>query len=513
MSSATVKPQARRDEPHRISGGIAHSVRRSNEDRRLIESIRAVLAIVAGLLMLDTPSSIQNNLSIGVLAFGAYACGLLWFAANGSRFPMLRILHWIDACWFLLFIALSQEIGVRYFLFLFFPVLFASWRRGFGESTSVAVFSGLSAMCLFGLLTPEISWTRLLALPLSLLIIGPLVAVLTRVEATTQQGFTFAARLVDSIDPQRGFETIMPPILEHIAREFGATAALLVIRSFEGGNRVLCWEESEACSELSESAATPLAERILAFPSEQAFAFRTSSRWWRRENVQAFAVYGSHLEPVQPDHAAIRSLADLLEHPTLMSVPLPCRSIGSLRLVLSGAKVGAKPQELDILIHIIEQLGPTIEKSLPAGAARQRSRRHGACKDRPRSSRQRHPALHWPQIRHRSLGAPSRVGKPHHTGSGALARHHDRRTQGHARSCQRPARRARQGWRPAGQCRPATSSSFQSTIRYYRQSRYRRIASRQPTHRGRALSYRCRRAQQHPPAHAIASRSHHPVLR
>lgn len=337
--------------------------RQTGDERHLIESVRVVLAIIAGFLILNTPVSVRNQLATGVIAFSVYAGALLWLAANTHYVPWPRAQHWLDACWFLLLVGLAGEAGIGYFLFLFFPVLFASWRRGVAESTAVAAFSSLAALVVFAL-HEHISWAMLLALPLSLLITGSLVAVLARAEGDTRQGYAFVASLVERIDPRRGFDVIMPILLENIAREFDATYALLLVRNIAGEERALCWDTAEGYYPLSAAAVSPLLECVMPLPGSQAYMYRKRPHRWSRELLRQTPVAGAAKEPGASERAAFERLAGLLDQSCLMVAPMLCRSVGRARLILSSPAGHLRGHELEVLVHVVEQLAPSIENAL-----------------------------------------------------------------------------------------------------------------------------------------------------
>ena len=81
---------------------------RTDKHRRIVESLRVMLAIIAGLLMLDERQEGRQELSIAVIAFSIYAITLLWQAANGSLNAQRRVYYWLDSCWFLLLLYLRQ---------------------------------------------------------------------------------------------------------------------------------------------------------------------------------------------------------------------------------------------------------------------------------------------------------------------------------------------------------------------------------------------------------------------
>lgn len=340
-------------------------VRHRDSDKHLIESLRAVLAIIASLLMLETPSQGSSPLMLAVVGFCLYAALILWLTASRQPLPLRRAHHWLDACWFLLLIALAGSFGVRYFIFLFFPVLFASWRQGIGESIAVAALSSLASCIVLNLSQPTISWVILLLLPLSLLVTGSLMAVLARTEFSIRQGGAFASWLVERADPRRGFEAMMPSLIKSVALEFGAAGALLVTDEFDGSVHVLCWEAAEGCTRLPQEAAKPFLEHLSAFPPNKAFFFRPCQRAWCRQRVKALLMpEGTVTKAVAGERANLAVLAKLLDQPCLAMVPLPCRSVGCMRLILTGTANALRSQDLDVLAHVAEQLGPPVENAL-----------------------------------------------------------------------------------------------------------------------------------------------------
>ena len=335
--------------------------RMPGEERRLIESIRVVLAIIAGLLMLDIPDPLRERLLPAVIGFSVYAGGVLWLSARRARIPWLRSLHWLDAGCFLLLIGLAGKAGMHYFLFLFFPVMFAAWQSSVSESISVAAFSSLSALTLFALQAPETSLAILLALPLSLLITSSLIAVLARNELHARRGLDLAAQLVEQIDPRRGLEAILPTLLEQLARAFSASGALLLIKDADQQQRVLCWEPDEGCSLLSAQATCALSATLASLPPALAFAWRSKPHWFSPAYLESFSLDGE--AAAVPDRDTIARLAGLLGQPSLMSAPFSCRNSSSMRLLLVGSHQHLQTRALDNLAHTTEQIGPSLDNA------------------------------------------------------------------------------------------------------------------------------------------------------
>ena len=368
--------------------------RGASDSRRLIESFRLMLAIIAGLLMLDMPPATQGPLSIALLAFSAYAVILLWQAANGSALAQHRVFYWLDSCWFLLLFALADEARMQYFLFLFFPVFFADWRTGYRESVAVAAFSSVASLLVIAYCDPAISWTRQLALPLSLFVVGPLFVALAQVEVAAQKGQTLAASIQDTLETRRSYDSIITDLIVQIARHIGASAAILTLRTHEGGNRVFCWEEDEGSSELSPSAGVPVAEQALMLADDVAIGWSESRHWWKFVRHIALGPGGVVRSPGEADHGTLLALASLLGKENMLSVPLSSPGIGRLRLTFAGESIKVNVHSLASLVQIAEQISPSVENIF----LRERLATEAAETERARIGRDLHDSAIQPYI-------------------------------------------------------------------------------------------------------------------
>lgn len=366
----------------------------ATEYRRLIESLRVMLAVIAGLLMLDAPLEARSSLSIGVLAFSVYAAVLLWKATNGSTFTQHRGFYWLDALWFLLLLSLAGEAQTNYFLFLFFPVFFTAWRSGYQESVAIAAFSGLAAVAVFALRDPDISWVRLLVLPLSLFIVGPLSVVLARGEAVVRESQLFAASIVESLDPRRGFDSIVPDLIARIARQLGASGAMLAVRTFEGRSRVFCWEAENGSSELAQAAAQTVAEQALSLSADNALGWAATRHWWELDRLVGIGPLRLPVATAKTDRNNLTALAAFTGKKRLMSVPLSRSGIGRLRLMLTGDSIEVNALSLEMLMHIVEQIGPSVENAY----LRERLATEAADTERARIGRDLHDSAIQPYI-------------------------------------------------------------------------------------------------------------------
>lgn len=367
---------------------------RLGEHRRLIESLRVMLAIIAGLLMLEAPPGVQTTLTIGVLAFSIYATSILWLAATGSTATQHRIFCWLDALWFLLLLSLAGERATQYFAFLLFPVFFAAWRSGYRESLAIAAFSALAAILLFTLRDPEISWAHLLALPLALFVVGPISVVLARGETAIRESRMFAGSIIEGLDSRKTFELILPDLIARIARQFEASAAILAMQTFEGRSRIFCWEAENGSSELSPMAAQPVAEQALSLSADTALGWARTQRWWERERLVGIGRSRQPLAPDPADRSRLAQLAGLTGKTRLISVPLYQSGIGRVRLMLAGNTICINPACLEMLLQIVEQIAPSMENAY----LRERLATEAADTERARIGRDLHDSAIQPYI-------------------------------------------------------------------------------------------------------------------
>jgi signal transduction histidine kinase len=227
-----------------------------------------------------------------------------------------------------------------------------------------------------------------------LFIVGPLFVALARVEAATRKSQAFAASIVEGLNPRRGFDNIIPDLIAQIARQLDASSAILAMCPFEGHTRVYCWETDSGSSELSESAAGPLAEQALSLTSEGALGWSSSRHWWERNRQVSIGRAGAPLSFTQKDRDTLCALAGLIGNTRLISVPLSSPGIGHMRLILAGEAIDIRAQSIEVLVHIFEQISPSVENAY----LRERLATEAADTERARIGRDLHDSAIQPYI-------------------------------------------------------------------------------------------------------------------
>ena len=336
---------------------------RTDKHRRIVESLRVMLAIIAGLLMLDERQEGRQELSIAVIAFSIYAITLLWQAANGSLNAQRRVYYWLDSCWFLLLLYLADNSGTHYFLFLLFPVFFAAWRADYRESVAIAAFSGAGALAVFIVNDPLLPWSQLLALPLSLFVIAQVLVALARIEEATQKRQELARHFEVMADSRPSFDAIVSDLILQIAQKMDASVVLLAIKTFSGRCRVMCWEAEHEIFELSEGAAAPVVKQALSLPAEVAVGWLGDLPRWRGSRQIEIGPSGLPSDIFQISRDTLLELSSLAGRERLMSVPISAGSVGKMRLLLAGESIKVNLQTLGTFQRIVEQVGPTVDNA------------------------------------------------------------------------------------------------------------------------------------------------------
>jgi len=324
-----------------------------------------MLAIIAGIVVLDAQPEESHWLVLAVMAFSAYAVILLWRAAQGALNIQGRFFYWLDTCWFLLLIFLAGDQGTHFFLFLLFPIFFAAWRTGYRESVAIAAFSGLGTLIVFGLTTPNIPLRQLLAMPFSLFVIAQVFVALARIDEAARKKQAQARQLALSTDPRHGFDAVVSDLLVQIAGKLNASVALLALQTTSGSCRAICREDGHDIFELSEEASATLSGKLLSLPTDVSVAWLQAAdrRWWRRKVHFEIGPSGLPSDTLSADRETLAALAGLAGNDRLLSAPIAAGSAGRMRLLLGGESTEINILSLSTLRAIVDPIGPLIENA------------------------------------------------------------------------------------------------------------------------------------------------------
>jgi signal transduction histidine kinase len=337
----------------RVSGRELHVV---------LDAFRAVLALIAMLLVLEVRSDYQAALELATHAYAVYAAILLLLRFQGVRLVQLAAVHWLDAVWCLLLFALAGG-GNGFFILLFFPVLFAAVRVGLLQSVGMATTCAAVAGVILSTHAAESDWLRIVAMPAALLVLGPMTALLAHVEAQVQRGYSFGSELVNALDARRGVEAIARRALELTAARFGCDRALLALQTRDGSVRVFQYGPDQRVTELTAAAVRAVSAELHATSSEQNICFALASDWLQRPHCSALDLHTGAAMRMRTDVPAFAALANRLERENVVLVPAGPRGSTGVWLLLGRDRRAFRPEQVVTLHHVIEQIVPVLDNA------------------------------------------------------------------------------------------------------------------------------------------------------
>jgi signal transduction histidine kinase len=338
----------------RVSGRELHAV---------FDAFRAVLALIAMLLVLEVPSDHQAALELATRAYAVYAAILLLLRVQRVRMVQLAAVHWLDAVWCLLLFGLAGG-GNGFFILLFFPVLLAAVRFGLLQSIGMATTCAAGAAFILSTHGAETHWLRIVAVPAALLVLGPMAALLAHAEAQVRHGYSFGSELVNALDARHGVEAIGRRALELTAARFGCDRALLALQTRDGSVRILQYGPDQRVTELAAAAARAVSAELLATSSEQNIGFAWGSDWLRRSHCSALDLHTGAGMRMRADVPTFAALASRLERENVALVPAGQRGSTGIWLLLGRDRPPFRREQVATLHHVVEQIVPVLDNAM-----------------------------------------------------------------------------------------------------------------------------------------------------
>lgn len=338
----------------------------SPELRRVLTNIRVIVAIVAATEAMSLPAASRNATMLAVLAYAAYAGSLCWIELNGQRAICSRLTSWIDAIWMLLIVWLADSLSSLFVLLLLFPVLFASLSFGFLSGLAVSLFAaGASAaeLAFQAQQHPGELTSGTFLQPISLLLLGPLVAGLARAGVRMSAQQSAADELLEAADPRLGTKQVAETVMRILMRRFESQAALMLVWLPDCPPRLFRCESDGRVTEPDASARDPLIATLSELPSDIAAAHHLVHAL---PSVPIPYHSGLHVETGESSAAArtlVEKLAAHLEARSLLAIPICRRSPHPSRLVLISRSRLYRASDAEVLCAVMDRLAPVIENA------------------------------------------------------------------------------------------------------------------------------------------------------
>lgn len=347
------------------SGATSTAQRGSSEIWRVLANIRVLVAIVAATEALSLSAVPQQPMTAAVLGYAAWAGWLCWSAVNERRAFVSPLTSWLDAVWILLFAWLAGTHGSLFTLLLLFPILFAALSFGFVPGLLVSLFAAAGTAAELMLRTPQLGALspELILQPLSILVLGPLVAGLARTGVQMNEQAMVADRLLGQADPRLGVKRVAETLLCALARHFSAELGLLLIWLPGSEPRLFHCDRAGKFSELAGELRATVLDSLVRLPADIA-SVHHQVRLFGRFPFRYHSGFqlGSKL-PTGAARAAAEELADALDARSLVALPICRRGPHPCRLVLESGRRRYRAHDADLLAGVLEQLAPVIENA------------------------------------------------------------------------------------------------------------------------------------------------------
>lgn len=337
----------------------------SPELRRVLANIRVLVAIVAATETMSLSLSTRPTMMLAVLAYAAWAGTLCWIELQGSRSIRSPLTSWIDAAWLILLAGLAGTQSSIYTLLLLFPVLFAALSFGFLSGLAVSLFSASAIAVELMLRAPQLEKPNLeiILQPLSLLVLGPLVAGLARAGVQMSEQITVADRLLGQAEPRQGVKRVAETLLQGLAHHFSAELGLLQVSLPGSDTRLFRTGRNGHFVEVTGELRATLVEALGRLPPGIACVHHRSQLFGRFPLRYATSLDIVTKASTTAARAATEELAEMLDARSLLAIPVCRRRPRACCLVLESGDRRYRASDAELISAIMDQLAPVIENA------------------------------------------------------------------------------------------------------------------------------------------------------
>ena len=337
---------------------------------RMVNAIRIVLAFSA-LAVVHVAASEAERPSIliyaSLIAYCAYSIVVYYVGTRGQAPGVARLNHWADVGFYVYLVALTGGSGSIFFLYFLFPILVASFFRGYREGLLVTLASAILFMLVGVTVTPphtQLGLGEALIRSVYLLALGYLIVYWGGYEITLKRGLTLLKEVNNLWDPRFGVDHTIGTNLDRLVDYFGARSCTLVLRRPTEPAKFLLYTASlQNPGRLAEPGeiVESMARRLLCLPETFAAAYHDAATRWRR-GVR-FIAYDLDLRGSRNGNYldTCKDIAELLETRTFITVPYSQRDGTSGRLFLTSAGKAFTQSDIEFLSQAAATISPVVE--------------------------------------------------------------------------------------------------------------------------------------------------------
>ena len=328
---------------------------------RVLVSVRVILATLCAMPIFDLAADHRGLRVLVVLGFALYSVWLFVLELRGSALPDTHAVYWADALWCLMLLAVHGISQDHVSLYLFFPVLFISLRRGprYGTAAAIAMAAGVLA------LDSSLVWRSsgtLMTPAIALLVLGPLTAALARSGVSLGRRLSLAEKLTEEADPRLGVEMLGCAVLQQVCKEFEADSGVLLFNPPGGKPRIFRCQDGKSATALPRASVEGLAQQLLAMPSGIAAAYSSATLGLLRgERYNAYDINQGRRS--NAGRQEVSDLSALLECASLVTTPVTRHGQFRGRIIIGARDQRLDAGDADVLCHVMEQVSPILENA------------------------------------------------------------------------------------------------------------------------------------------------------
>ncbi|QAU33448.1 histidine kinase [Janthinobacterium sp. 17J80-10] len=346
-------------------GESAFGLAYADVEARMVCGIRVMLAVSALLMIWIVPGELAGISDYALLPVGSYAIysvALGLFVILPKHFIATKRIHWIDLGWYASIVFFTGGVNSIFFLFLFFPILTASFQWGFEEGARIAMASTVLFLA-FGLLTPAgAELPRLMLRATFLLAFGYLCAKWGESKVASARRLGLLRDVSRLSNPRFGVDHTITNVLTRVRDFFHGSNCILVTR----GSDAAVYELRRVGD--GEARTSPLAEKIVAEAAAPLMEFsQVKIIMFSRPSRAAVSLFGcSYAYDISKDaweaHDRLsgEKMANLLETESYVSVPIFLKN-GEGRIYVTSSHHAFSKADALFLNHVVAQAFPVIE--------------------------------------------------------------------------------------------------------------------------------------------------------
>lgn len=355
---------------------------------RFAAGIRALLAVLSGIVLLATPESGWAALDLVVLLpYLAWTGVLLWRTLDGWPRAASKAWLWIDAGALLVTSHLVAGTLPLFGIATVLPVVALAVLAGAVPATVLAITCAAAMLALSGLRGSGSLPALPLSVPIILLALGPAAALLTRPSRDLRQRLKLVETLHARSDPRQGLRHHVHALLEQLASHFELSAATISLQGPEP--RIFQWQQGALTVELADPEAALWRDRLSALPRD-AGCIRSADGAGATAAVALNVLTGAQFRSL--DEGAQHALAGIGGQS--LAVPLMSygQALGTLCLSRAGPKFAA--DDLRWLNDVMRETMPLLERS----DLLEQLQRETASRERERIGRDLHDSAVQPYL-------------------------------------------------------------------------------------------------------------------